>query len=128
MTWGDPKEGTGWACVFLEEVDDLKRTFNEEYDGDEAKFFEYWPQGFRWTCCGMTGDMSYGCDHHGRGKKPCTCDFCKMGKPLPDRIYFEQCASRKGLDLARGPDPRSSNFILGTIAEIGRAITGLDND
>jgi len=48
-----------------------------EMDGDEKKLFEYWPQAFRWTCCGVSAEMTWGCDHHGSGRKPCTCDFCK---------------------------------------------------
>jgi hypothetical protein len=50
--------------------------------------------------------MSYGCDHHGTGSKPCTCDFCGMGKPIPDSIYGKNEQACKGLRLSRGPDPR----------------------
>ncbi|KAI0314127.1 hypothetical protein OF83DRAFT_1138190 [Amylostereum chailletii] len=127
ITWDCPKEGTGWGRCFLDEADDLKRKFEGKFGGSEEKFFAYWPQGFRWTCCGMGGDMRWGCDHHGTGKKPCTCDFCRMGKPLPDRIYYEQSPERMGLTLPRGPDPRSgSNPAMAAVAEMGRTMMGLD--
>ncbi|KAH8105312.1 hypothetical protein BXZ70DRAFT_920313 [Cristinia sonorae] len=103
ITWPFPAEDLGWGACFTEESDDLKRKFEVEYGGDLQKFFEYWPQGFRWTCCGTSGDMQWGCDHHGTGSKPCTCDYCKMGKPAPR----EDSVSRVGLNLSRGPDPRS---------------------
>ncbi|KAF7315697.1 hypothetical protein MIND_00085300 [Mycena indigotica] len=128
ITWDCPAEGLGWGACFKEESDDLKKDFQTKYGGDCEKFHEFWPQGFRWTCCGMSADMDYGCDHHGTGKKPCTCDFCRMGKPLPDSIYKEKTASRHGLQLQRGPDPRSSNFALGMIAETARTVMGLAID
>jgi len=73
---------------------------------------------FRWTCCGQSpgGDGFYGCDHHGRknkdgsflSSKPCGCDFCRAGLPLPDK-YFNKKQHAVGLDLTRGPDPRSKS-------------------
>jgi len=107
ITWTLPGSDVGWGNVILEEQDSLKRKFEVEYGGDEGKFFDYWPQGFRWTCCGVEGSNSYGCYHHGTGRKSCTCDFCKMGQPLPDSIYEEATPSRHGLELSRGPDRRS---------------------
>ncbi|EIM84495.1 uncharacterized protein STEHIDRAFT_100561 [Stereum hirsutum FP-91666 SS1] len=107
ITWPSPTEGTGWGACLLEEADDLKRKFETQFNGDQNKFFKYWPQGFRWTCCGTDGGMTWGCDHHGTGKKPCTCDYCRAGTPLPDDIYRERSATRYGLRLERGPDPRS---------------------
>lgn len=77
ITWACPEEGTGWGSCFTEESDDLRRKFEIEFGGDLEKFYKYWPQGFRWRCCGAAGNVTYGCDHHGRGKKPCSCDFCK---------------------------------------------------
>ena len=71
------EEGIGFGAVFLEECDDLKKSFETEFKGDLGKFYQYRPQAFRWACCGMSGDMDYGCDHHGTGSKPCTCDFCR---------------------------------------------------
>ncbi|KII86930.1 hypothetical protein PLICRDRAFT_113878, partial [Plicaturopsis crispa FD-325 SS-3] len=110
ITWDcvDEDGELGWGACYKNESDDLKKSFETEYGGDEQKWFETgdWRQGFRWTCCGMSGDMPYGCDHHGTGPRPCTCDFCRGGKPLPDSIYKEPSSSRKGLTLSRGPDPR----------------------
>ena len=79
VTWGGVDEDMelGWGACLVEESDDLRRKFENKYGGDHAKFFKYWPQGYRWTCCGCAGDNKYGCDHHGRGIKPCTCDFCR---------------------------------------------------
>ena len=50
----------------------------------------------------------------------------RMGKPLPDKIYKARTASRIGLELARGPDPRSYNPGQAMIAGMGRSIFGLD--
>ena len=81
---------------------------------------------FRWTCCGLGADEGlYGCDHYGRKKsdgsffssKPCGCDFCLAGRALPERI-FKKSTYTFGLDLTRGPDPRSktpfgeANFMM----------------
>ena len=53
-----------------------------------------------------------------------------MGKPLPEGIYGEmsRSAAGRGLDLARGPDPRSRNPMAGGIAESMRAVMGMDSD
>ena len=67
----------GWGACVQEEAEDLKAKFEGEMGGDEKRLYEYWPQAFRWTCCGTSADMKWGCDHHGGGKKPCTCDFCQ---------------------------------------------------
>ena len=71
ITWdGVDEDGTklGWGAVLIEEAEEHKKSFITEYESDEEKFFEYWPQGFRWTCCGMVGDAGeQGCDHHGPG-------------------------------------------------------------
>ncbi|KAK0114943.1 hypothetical protein ONS96_013418 [Cadophora gregata f. sp. sojae] len=100
-----------------------------EFGGSEKKFFEYWPQGFRWTCCGTPGDQLFGCDHHGNGKMPCSCDFCKMGKPLTKKIYDKRCKSAhgKGLNLPRGPDPRSFNAETREHNEMMRKMMGMDS-
>ncbi|KAJ8075808.1 hypothetical protein PM082_021440 [Marasmius tenuissimus] len=76
----------------------------------------------------MGGDQQFGGDHHGRGKKPCTCDFCRMGEPLPDKIYHKVSQSRMSLDLPRGPDPRSYNAALAISmnAVFARSMLGLD--
>ena len=122
-----------------------------EMGGDEKKLYKEWPQAFRWTCCGTSADMKYGCDHHGTGSRPCTCDFCKyapsfapsvricdlrhmlmdcrMGKQLTEKIYNNrlQSAHGKGLDLPRGPDPRSFNGQTAGINMIARDLLGMDN-
>lgn len=80
MTWEYTDEDgvrMGWGNVVVEEVEDIKRKFKVDYKGKKRLFFKYWPQGFRWTCCGTDGLMNEGCDHHGSGSKPCTCDFCQ---------------------------------------------------
>jgi len=48
-----------------------------------------------------------------------------MGKPLPEGIYKEQSASRMGLNLPRGPDPRSFNPALAISAAAGRSMLGM---
>jgi hypothetical protein len=147
ITWSCSKEETGWGHCFEGESDDLRRKFETEFNGDEETCYKYWPQGFRWTCCGTDADMKYGCDHHGTGSKPCTCDFCRfvsawrcrlghgysmmllwarMGRPLPDSVYHDESASRMGLRLRRGPDTRSFHSGLATMAGTMRATLGLD--
>ncbi|KAK0469286.1 uncharacterized protein EV420DRAFT_1232522, partial [Desarmillaria tabescens] len=126
ITWKCPADGTGWGNVFVEEEEYMKKKFTEEFGGDLRKLFDHWPQAFRWRCCGMDGSMTWGCDHHGTGVKPCTCDFCKMGKALPDSIYHEQSATRMGLRLPRGPDSRSKDLTAGGIATMMRGFLGLD--
>ena len=77
ISWVCEEEGTGWGACCFRDCDDLKERFETEFEGDLAKFYKYRPHAFRWTCCGMEGDMFYGCDHHGTGSKPCSCDFCR---------------------------------------------------
>ena len=81
ITWEytDPEYGyrMGWGNVLYEEAEYLKHKFEVTCGGDPARFFKEWPQGFRWTCCGLDGSTHFGCDHHGSGRKPCTCDFCR---------------------------------------------------
>ncbi|KAG7001403.1 hypothetical protein G7Y79_00032g067560 [Physcia stellaris] len=122
------EEDLGWGACFAEESEDLKHKFETEYEGDEEKWYHYWPQGFRWTCCGTAGDQMFGCDHHGSGSRACTCDFCHMGKPLPDDIYSKtvRSPSAKGLKLLKGPDPRSFNPAKAGVAAMARGIIGMD--
>lgn len=49
-----------------------------------------------------------------------------MGKPLPGNIYQKQLRSAegRGLDLARGPDPRSSNPIQGIQSGLPLSLRG----
>ena len=66
-------------CIAGEDSDGLRQKFETEFAGSEERLYEYWPQGFRWTCCGTEGDQDIGCDHHGKGPTPCSCDFCQVG-------------------------------------------------
>jgi hypothetical protein len=52
ITWDCPEEGKGWGAYFADESESLKRKFEIEFESDEEKLFDYWPRGFRWTCCG----------------------------------------------------------------------------
>ena len=115
----------GWGNTIVEESADLKRMYEEDFGRDDKKLYEYWPQAYRWTCCGTVGDQKFGCDHHGTGPKPCECDFCHMGEPLPNKIYKAASMERKGLDLARGPDPRSYNSSQAAIAKEMRNVFGM---
>ncbi|ESK80844.1 set and mynd domain containing 2 [Moniliophthora roreri MCA 2997] len=114
-----------WSAGSDRELAILKHKFEDEFKGDLKKFFGLWPRGFRWTCCGVTAAQTWGCDHHGSGSKSCTCDFCHMGKPLPEAMYNHPTASRKGLTLLRGPDPRSYNPALAMMSVVGRKVHGL---
>ncbi|KAL8292217.1 hypothetical protein RQP46_001683 [Phenoliferia psychrophenolica] len=129
MTWDcfsdDVEEMMGWGGTIKEEEEDMKRKF-EEVHRDEYALWKYWPQAFRWTCCGTDGDQAFGCDHHGTGPTPCKCDFCQMGKPLTKKIWEKKVQSRVGLTLSRGPDPRSRDVAVGAIAEMARGMMGLD--
>lgn len=87
ITWSCPLEETGWGHVVENEAANLKRKFEVQHGGNEERFYKYWPQGFRWTCCGTDAGMDYGCDHHGSGTQPCTCDFCRSVKEV---VQLEQ--------------------------------------
>ncbi|KAF8204539.1 hypothetical protein BJ912DRAFT_938625 [Pholiota molesta] len=125
ITWASAAEGTGWGYCAREESDALRARFEGALGRDERALHAEWPQAFRWTCCGTDAGMDWGCDHHGTGSRACTCDFCRMGKALPDNIYNKANASRHGLTLNRGPDPRSFNRASAAIAEMGRSTLGL---
>ncbi|KAI4217801.1 MAG: hypothetical protein LQ349_009017 [Xanthoria aureola] len=96
ITWSTPanehedwSEDMGWGNIIVAEAEDHKRKFETEMNGDEAKLYKYWPQAFRWTCCGTGGEQRYGCDHHGSGSNPCTCDFCKVsGQQITNLLVF----------------------------------------
>ena len=49
-----------------------------------------------------------------------------MGRALPNKIYYEEVASRRGLHLACGPDPRSFDPLQGAMAAASRSAMGLD--
>ena len=61
MTWDSKKikgeEKLGWGAVIMEEVEEHKESFIKKYKSNEEIFFKYWPQGFRWTCCGCVGKL-----------------------------------------------------------------------
>lgn len=80
ITWTSTAHGErmGWGNCLASESDQLKERFEKEFNSNEEKLYEDWPQGFRWTCCGTEGDQRFGCDHHGSGSAPCSCDFCKV--------------------------------------------------
>ncbi|EJD42497.1 hypothetical protein AURDEDRAFT_114972 [Auricularia subglabra TFB-10046 SS5] len=130
ITWSlvdDHGDELGWGNIAIEEAEEHKHRFETKYGRDEEKFFKYWPRAFRWTCCGLAGDMNYGCDHHSvRYPKPCTCDFCIMGEPLPNKIFKEKNMERYGLNLPRGPDPRSYNPGRAAINKMARTMMGLE--
>jgi len=130
MTWEYiEREGgirMGWGNIAIEEAENMKRKFKVDFKGKKRLLFKYWPQAFRWTCCGTDGLMNEGCDHHGSGSRPCTCDFCHMGKPVPDSIYRGQTGPSMGLSLRRGPDPRSFDPTLAARALKGRRALGLE--
>jgi hypothetical protein len=76
--WTAPGLGRiGWGNTLAAEAADLRAKFEGEFGGSAERLYLYWPQAFRWTCCGADGSVEYGCDHHGTGPRPCTCDFCK---------------------------------------------------
>ncbi|KAF8967232.1 hypothetical protein BDZ97DRAFT_1656541, partial [Flammula alnicola] len=122
ITWPSAKEETGWGHCFTDESDSLREKFENEFGGTR-KNYTTTSASVRWTCCGRMLD-GLGMYHHGTGSKPCSCDFCKMGKPLPDSIYREQSASRHGLVLRRGPDPRSFNRASAIGVATGRTSLG----
>ncbi|KAI0309818.1 hypothetical protein OF83DRAFT_1157364, partial [Amylostereum chailletii] len=59
--------GTGWGRIPSPLAAEGRREFEEDFGGDEGQYYEYWPRGFRWTCCGTGGNAPWGCDHHGTG-------------------------------------------------------------
>ncbi|CAM9410204.1 unnamed protein product, partial [Heterosigma akashiwo] len=122
-TWNGVSEGEeiGWGGTLVEEVEDLQNKFRswggkveDPYANINAlkKLVDYWDNAFRWTCCGLSpGEGVHGCDHHGHreARKPCGCDYCRAGEPLPEKLWQKKLKkySAQGLKLLRGPDPRS---------------------
>ena len=105
ITWTSTAGGDrmGWGNCLATESDALKEKFEKEYDSNEEKMYDYWPQGFRWTCCGTEGDQRFGCDHHGNGSTPCSCDFCKvsaLGVPVPRLRALGVGTRNKGIGLS----------------------------
>lgn len=64
ITWGgrDPTFGEeiGWGNCVVSESADLKRRYEEQFKSDDVQMYGYWPQAFRWTCCGLSGDQRMG--------------------------------------------------------------------
>jgi uncharacterized C2H2 Zn-finger protein len=104
---------TGWGNVQESESAALKKRFEKEMGCDEEKLAKARPEAFRWTCCGATLDTPYQCDHHGSGPRPCTCDFCTGGKPIPQGMR-KKTVGNYGLKLTYGPDPRSYDPLMGS--------------
>ncbi|KAI1767324.1 hypothetical protein GGR53DRAFT_463425 [Hypoxylon sp. FL1150] len=132
ITWGGREpvsnEEIGWGNCVASESAALKKQYEEQFESDDARMYRYWPQGFRWTCCGNDGDQRLGvrqCDHHDTGPDPCQCDFCHMGKSLPDSIYRKEKIESRGLSLSGGPDVHSFNPCKAAIADSMRALFGM---
>lgn len=101
----------GLGGCYKEESDELKAKFEGEMGGSKKKLLKHFDTAFRWTCCGLSvGEGMHGCDHHGdlANPQPCTCDYCRGGEPVPDKIFNEKTTHKVGLQLRQGPDPRSS--------------------
>lgn len=120
VTW-DFKD-LGWGGTYKEESAQLKAKYEGEMQCSNKKLLKYFDSAFRWTCCGMcVSEGVHGCDHHGdlNNPRPCACDYCRAGLPLPDKIFNKKTTHKVGLALRRGPDPRSfseagvMNFGLG---------------
>ncbi|KDR77626.1 hypothetical protein GALMADRAFT_66014 [Galerina marginata CBS 339.88] len=128
ITWGGERDGhtLGWGASFENDSEALQKILEEGFKGDLQRFHAWRPQAFRWTCCGTSASMDYGCDHHGAGPMPCTCDFCRMGKSIPDKFYYERLPSKVGLHLPRGPDPRSYSAAFAAQAAAGRKKWNMD--
>lgn len=54
ITWDGTADGEdmGWGNVIRSEAGDLKKKYEDDFGRDDVKLHEYWPQAFRWTCCG----------------------------------------------------------------------------
>jgi len=118
------------AVVFVAEGGDvvLRNIFENRCNFDEEKFANTGRSGggsFRWTCCGLALNNPSPCDHHGRDKQKCSCDFCVSGEPVPPRLR-EKTIHNYGLDLHYGPDPRSFNPMQAAVAEAMRKMMKMD--
>jgi len=115
----------GWGGCFREESADLKAKFEGAMKSNPKKLLKHFDEAYRWTCCGMSvGEGVYGCDHHGDLKNPvpCKCDYCRSGRPVPDRIYLKQTTHKVGLTLRRGPDPRSFSYAGKMNYDLGKSL------
>lgn len=64
ITWSgfqsEISEELGWGNCVASESAELKRKYEEQFKSDDTRMYRYWPQGFRWTCCGLAGDQRAG--------------------------------------------------------------------
>ena len=100
----------GWGGCYSDESAYLKAKFEGEMKGNKKKLIKAFDSAFRWTCCGLSMAVGlHGCDHHGdmTNPQPCACDYCRSGRPIPDKIFNTKTTHKVGLTLRRGPDPRS---------------------
>lgn len=132
ITWDcvDEEDGLalGWGGVVVEEVESLKHKFEVCLGGSLEKLFEYNDTSFRWTCCGFDASTgTHGCDHHGDPKavRPCGCDFCSAGRPVPGSIFNRVKQEKMGLALRKGPDPRGRTM-AGELNMIMRNVLGME--
>ncbi|KAL7623433.1 hypothetical protein AAE478_007115 [Parahypoxylon ruwenzoriense] len=125
ITWGSRSGHLGWGNCLASESAEMRHKYEVDFQSNDSRMYRYWPQAYRWTCCGLAGDQRVGCDHHGAGPTPCQCDFCHMGRPLPDSVYDADTPERLGLNLSRGPDPRSLSPGKGAVADVARAFLGM---
>jgi hypothetical protein len=100
--WGGP-ESMGWGGSMLEEEAQIKEKFTspEKCNRDLKKFLREWPNAFRWTCCGATGDSVCGCDHHRLG---CSCDYCRGGRGGFGSLGVGMGRAAMGMPPATGTD------------------------
>jgi hypothetical protein len=114
VTWpgtdDDLKVKLGWGGCAEDESEELRNDFYDKMGGSYPELLKRFDSAFRWTCCGTSAGSVVGCDHHGRGKMPCACDFCLAGEPMPMHMR-KATVHRKGLEgsLQWGPDPRSKS-------------------
>lgn len=123
VTWefeDEDGDKLGWGGCLINESEELKAQYEGEMNFSKKKLIKKWENAFRWTCCGMSGSEGiHGCDHHGdlSNPRPCTCDYCRSGRGLPDEL-MKVSTHRHGLtSLRRGPDPRYGYPCLDDLAE-----------
>jgi len=62
MTWkctDEDGDEVGFGGFCASEHEDNKRTFEVEFGGDEARYFEHNSHGFRWTCCAAASQQTW---------------------------------------------------------------------
>ncbi|KAG1674133.1 hypothetical protein FOA52_015764 [Chlamydomonas sp. UWO 241] len=125
----------GWGGTDIDESEELKAQFEGELDGSKKKLLKHFDSAFRWTCCGLNAGSIWGCDHHGdpNARQACKCDYCKVGRPLPDDVWERKLKSQaaQGLpNLRRGPDQRTGlnpgMRMAGELTMLMRDLFGMD--